>query len=125
MGLVVTRAEIGAMEQATGEGVAPSTGAQAPPHSGDTMKRLMTILAATAAATALAGCEPPSYQDDTVEVSEVLLEEPVAEAVAAEDSAEPVVATDASAPPVDNSVLPADKRSSEESVQPESETLFF
>ena len=91
------------------------------------MKRLMTILAATATASALAACEPPAREDPMPEVAEAPVEPPVVEdADAAADSATPAAATtDTHGAPVDNTTLPADKRTSEESVQSDSETLFF
>ncbi|RZJ18871.1 MAG: hypothetical protein EON91_03690 [Brevundimonas sp.] len=85
------------------------------------MNRLLLALALGAAAV-LAGCEDPAPYDDT-ETAPAPLE---SEAPAAADSAEPAAApavTDA--PPADTSALPPDQRSSEQTVQPESETLFY
>lgn len=86
------------------------------------MIRLLALVAATGA-LALAGCDDP-YADEDVETYQPPVEAPVAPAV--EDSAADTAATAPDpAPPVDPSTLPADKRSSEQSVQPESETLFY
>lgn len=59
-------------------------------------------------------------QDQGVETAPEAVE-PVAPA--AEDVAADAAAT--AAPPVDSTALPPEKRSSEQSVQPESETLFY
>lgn len=85
------------------------------------MNRLVLALVLGATAV-LAGCEEPAPYDDT-EMAPPPLE---TEAPAAADSAEPAAApavTDA--PPADTSALPPDQRSSEQTVQPESETLFY
>ena len=70
---------------------------------------------------AIAACDDPDSYDEQPEV----IVQDVVEAPAAEEVAAPVVEPAAlpSAPPVDT--LPPEKRSSEESVQPESETLFY
>lgn len=87
------------------------------------MNRLLALVAA-AGALALAGCEDP-YADEDVETYQPPVEAPVAPAI--EDSAADAAATAPAEtpPPVDPSTLPADQRSSEQSVQPESETLFY
>ncbi len=87
------------------------------------MKRLLPLLAA-AGALAVAACDDPDASGD-LETYEPPVEAPVAPA--AEDVAAPADATAAAdqPPPVDQSALPTDERSSEESVQPESETLFY
>jgi hypothetical protein len=74
-----------------------------------------------AAACAVSACDQPESYDQQPAV----VAEDVVEAQAAEEVATPVVDPAAlpSAPPVDT--LPPEKRSSEESVQPESETLFY
>lgn len=84
------------------------------------MKRLM-LLAALGASLAVAGCEDPVPQQ--AETAPPPIEAPVAPAatdqgVAAADTTAP---TDT--PP--NSALPSEQRSSEETVKPESETLFY
>ena len=84
------------------------------------LNRLM-IGAALAAAGFLAACEQPHEESAPFEAPA-----PV-EAPAAEDAAEPAVAeapaAAETAAPVET--LPADQRSSEETVQPESDTLFY
>ena len=83
------------------------------------MKRLFA-LAAIAGAVSLAACDDPRPAEPEV------MDEPIGEVVApaAEDVEVPVAAPSATdAPPTDT--LPADKRTSEESVQPESETRFY
>lgn len=85
------------------------------------MKRLIAILALSTA-FGLAACDRP-YADDP-EVAEASMDAPLAPA--AEDAGAPAAAPSAvDTRPVDSRTLPAEKRSSEESVQPESETLFF
>lgn len=83
------------------------------------------ILVASLSATALvAGCGSPSEYE---EVEQMELETQSPDAEAAEDNAEaavaeaPVEVTDA--PPVES--VPVDPKTSEESVQPDSETLFY
>ena len=83
------------------------------------MKRLF-VLVAMAAAVALNACDDPRPAEP--EVQDMPMEEPVAPS--AETVQEPVAAPSATdTPPSDT--LPAEKRSSEESVQPDSETLFY
>lgn len=85
------------------------------------MKRLIAILALSTAFS-VAACDDP-YNDDTG-TSEAPMEAPLAPV--AEDAAVPVAAPSAvDAPPTDSTTMPSEKRSSEESVQPESETLFY
>lgn len=87
------------------------------------MKRLVALVAA-AGALAVAACDDPNDAGD-METYEPPVEAPFAPAV--EDAAAPADATaPADQPPApDPSTLPAEKRSSEESVQPDSETLFY
>lgn len=84
------------------------------------MKRLFLTFALIGAGT-LAACDEP---EPVREAPAVVVEETV-EAPAAEETAQPAADAAAlpSAPPVDT--LPPEQRSSEESVQPESETLFY
>jgi hypothetical protein len=84
------------------------------------VKRLFLTFALIGAGT-LAACDEP---EPVREAPAVVVEE-AAEAPAAEDTAVPATDPAAlpSAPPVDT--LPPEQRSSEESVQPESETLFY
>lgn len=81
------------------------------------MKRL--ILAAALASTAvLAGCEDPAP-------AETEIAQPPVEAVPVEAPPPVVEPEKAETPPTDPSALPPDARSSEETVKPESETLFY
>ncbi|MDZ4364014.1 hypothetical protein [Brevundimonas sp.] len=82
------------------------------------MKRLI-LAAALSSLAALAACDDPRPSQD-VETYEPPMEAPVAPPV--EETPPPVTAPPA---PVDNTALPPETRSSEESVQPESETLFY
>ena len=83
------------------------------------MKRLFA-LAAIAGAVALSACDDPRPAEP--EVLDTPMEEPVAPA--AEEVQAPVAAPSATdTPPSDT--LPAEKRTSAESVQPDSETLFY
>ena len=87
------------------------------------VKRLL-LAAGLAATAALAACSDPSSDND-YEAVEIQTEEPAAPA--AEDAAAPVVAevpaAKEAAAPVD--ALPHDERTSEQTVQPESDTLFY
>ncbi|SFS70589.1 hypothetical protein [Brevundimonas viscosa] len=87
------------------------------------MRRILAFAAAVGALT-VAACDDP-YADEDLETAQPPLEEPVAPA--AEDAAADAAAAapEDAPPPVDQSAIPADKRTSEESVQPESETLFY
>jgi len=85
------------------------------------MKRLIAILALSTA-VGVAACDDPSANDS--ETAEAPMDAPVAPA--ADEAGVPVAAPSAAdAPPVDSTTLPPEKRSSEESVKPESETLFY
>jgi len=113
---VVTGRAFGVMEHAT----RPSIGE---PFPGETllMKRLITVLILSTV-SGLTACNDPFANDAAV--SEAPLEVPVAPA--AEDAGVPVAGTGAAeALPADSTAMPAEKQSSEESVQPESETLFY
>jgi hypothetical protein len=86
------------------------------------MKRLF-LLAGSSLTLALGGCEEPASRD--IE-SAPPLQADVAPSV--EEATAPVVDTTAPTdqpPPLDNGRLPPANPSSEESVQPESETLFY
>ena len=86
------------------------------------MKRLIACLVLTSALTA-AACDDPQESNEP-ETAETTMDAPVAPAV--EDAAVPVAEPSAvDTPPADSTTLPAEKRSSEESVKPESETLFY
>lgn len=84
------------------------------------MHRLLTAASLTAL-LALAACDEPRPESyDAVET------QPEVVAPAAEDSAAPVVET--APPPVETpptDALPPESRTSEETVQPDSETLFY
>lgn len=83
------------------------------------MKPFMLALGLTA--LVLVGCDETGY--DTSEAAPMVVEA----APAAEDAAAEVVATEPDVPaPVDPvPVLPPDEATSQESVTPESETLFY
>ncbi|MFN3931816.1 MAG: hypothetical protein ACK4JY_08720 [Brevundimonas sp.] len=83
------------------------------------MKRLFA-LAAVAGALTLTACDDPRPAEP--EVMDAPMEEPVAPSI--EEVQAPVAETGAMETP-DNSVQPAEPKSSEESVQPNSETLFY
>lgn len=84
------------------------------------MKRLILALA-LAASAGLAGCdEPRSEQIETAPPPE---QAPVAPA--AEDMVAPAADAATSAPATDPSTVPPEQRTSEETVKPESETLFY
>jgi cell division septation protein DedD len=86
------------------------------------MKRLTACLVLTSALTA-AACSDPQESNEP-ETADVAMEAPVAPA--AEDAGVPAAEPSAvDTPPVDSTTLPPEKRSSEESVKPESETLFY
>ena len=84
------------------------------------MKRLFA-LAAMASAVTLTACEDPRPAEP--EVMDMPMEEPVAPAV--EEVQAPVAAPSAVDTPPDNSTSPSEKRTSEESVRPDSDTLFY
>lgn len=87
------------------------------------MKSSLIALAVLAGALTVAACDDPSYEEDAGP--------PPIEAQAAEDVATEAAAADAAPAPTDvppaadQGTLPPDTKSSEESVQPESETLFY
>ncbi|HEY0600782.1 hypothetical protein [Brevundimonas sp.] len=83
------------------------------------MNRLFTLVA-MAGAVALTACDDPRPAEPEV------LDAPMAEPVApsAETAQEPIAAPSATDTPP-NEAAPAEKRTSEESVQPDSETLFY
>ena len=85
------------------------------------MKRLIAFLALSTA-FGMAACDGPNSNDP--ETAEAPMDAPVAPA--ADDAGAPVADPSAvDAPPTDSTTLPSEKRSSAESVQPESETLFY
>src|ERR1700754_2788075 len=86
------------------------------PGETSTMKRLAALLALTGAFS-VAACDDP--RQDDFENDDMAVEAPVAHT--AEDTALPAEATAPTTPPppTDSTTLPSEKRSSEESVQPE------
>lgn len=83
------------------------------------MKRILA-LAAMGAALTVAGCEQPRQDDAGLEpMPPMETVPPPAEPVPAPAESSPAT------PPTDTTALPDDKRSSEETVRPESETLFY
>lgn len=86
------------------------------------MKRLIACLVLSSALTA-AACDDPRESNEP-ETADVAMEAPVAPA--AEDAGVPAAEPGAvDTPPADSTTVPPEKRSSEESVKPESETLFY
>lgn len=83
------------------------------------MKRLFALVA-MAGAVALSACDDPRPAEP--EVMDDPMEETVAPSI--EEVQAPVAAPSATDTP-DNSTQPAEPRSSEESVKPDSETLFY
>ncbi|MDI6624718.1 MAG: hypothetical protein QME55_08305 [Brevundimonas sp.] len=84
------------------------------------MKRLFALVA-IASAFAVTACDDPRPAEP--EVMDAPIEEPVAPSI--EEVQAPVAAPSATDTPPDNSRSPTEKRTSEESVQPDSETLFY
>lgn len=83
------------------------------------MKRFLT-LAAVGAALALAGCDRPEPTDEGLEPTPpVEVAPPPVETPPVETAPAPTT------PPTDTTALPDDQRTSEETVRPESETLFY
>lgn len=81
------------------------------------MKQLL-LAAALASAALLSGCEDPAP-------SQIETPPPPIEAVPSETPPPVVEPEKAETPPTDVSALPPDARSSEDTVKPESETLFY
>ena len=85
------------------------------------MKRFIVVAAMGAAVLSVAGCEEPARQQ--AETAPPPMEEPVAPAAA--DQGVPAADTTAATDTPPNTALPPENRSSEQTVQPESETLFY
>ena len=86
------------------------------------MRRLFACLALTSTLS-VAACDAPQVSNEP-ETADTAMDIPVAPA--ADDVGVPASAPSAvDAPPTDSTVLAPEKRSSEESVKPESETLFY
>lgn len=83
------------------------------------MKRILT-LAALGAALAVTACDRPEPTDEGLEPSP-----PVEVAPLPAETPPPVETAPAPTTPTDATALPEDQRSSEETVRPESETLFY
>ncbi|MFT4955558.1 MAG: hypothetical protein ACI8U3_001951 [Brevundimonas sp.] len=81
------------------------------------------LIAIVGALAAVAACDDEAYREP---VDADMPPPPAMEtAPAAEDSGEDAAATSPDTPPTDYSQLPPPPESSEETVQPESETLFY
>jgi len=89
---------------------------------GMNMNKIKLVLAVSLVA-ALAACDDEAYRSSERDAPPP--PPPVEAAPAVEDEAVDSAATTTDAPPVDYSALPPPPESSEESVQPESETLFY
>ncbi len=87
------------------------------------MNRLIALLALTGA-FAVAACDDPRPAEDE-DLTQVPVEEPAAPAAEDAGAQTDATATQTPTPPTDSTAHPAEKRTSEESVQPESETLFY
>lgn len=86
------------------------------------MRRLIAILSLSTA-LGVAACDEPRTSNEP-EFADDPMEAPVAPT--AEEVGTPVAAPDAvDRPATDSTTMPPTKRSSAESVQPESETLFY
>ena len=94
------------------------------------MKSLMIVSALVALAVTVSACDrsasgPPAPDSEAVDMNAPVAEDP--NAIPIDDAATNATSTASTggAVPLDDSTLPSTKRSSEESVQPDSETLFF
>ena len=87
-------------------------------------RKIIAAAAAFGLTMGLAACDNfQTPRDETVETASDMAEPA---ATAAEEAAVPAAAPSATDPsPADNTALPPEKRSSEETVKPESETLFY
>lgn len=86
------------------------------------MRRLIAFLA-LAGALSMTACDNRNSSNEA-ETADAGIDADMVPAAA--DTAAPVVETGpAAGPPLDSTTLPPEKRSSEESVKPESETLFY
>lgn len=87
------------------------------------MKTSLIFLAVLTGAAALSGCDDPAPRDrgDDMRVEADAAADAGVETAAPEAAPNPVD----TAPPADQGALPPDTKSSEESVQPDSETLFY
>ena len=96
---------------------------EALPGVGDLKMNKFKLIAIIGALAAVTACDDEASREPT----EAELPPPPAmePAVSAEDEAEDAAATTPETPPTDYSQLPPPPESSEETVQPESETLFY
>ena len=87
-------------------------------------RKIIAAAAAFGLTMGLAACDNfQTQEDETVETASDVVEPA---APAAEDMAAPAAAPAATDhPPIDNTALPPEQRASEETVKPESETLFY
>lgn len=83
------------------------------------MNRLL-FAATIVALGALTACSDP--QPEPEETLEPMIEAPVAPPI---EEAPPQAQAPTPSPPIDSSALPPENRTSEETVKPESETLFY
>lgn len=84
-------------------------------------RKIITAASAVGLMLGLAACDNfQTPQDPAIETAPEMVEPA---APAAEDAGADAAAT--AAPPVDSTALPPEERTSEQSVQPESETLFY
>lgn len=86
------------------------------------MRQSPLLFVAAGLALGVAACDEPRY-DRTPERSDI--PEVMVEATPAEDAASPAAETAPESPPIDASTLPPEERTSEETVRPESETMFY
>ena len=109
------------MERPHGSSVALRN--KALPGVGDLKMNKFKLIAIIGALVAVTACDDEAYREPT----EAELPPPPAmePAVSAEDEAEDAAAATPDTPPTDYSQLPPPPESSEETVQPESETLFY
>ena len=96
---------------------------EALPGVGDLKMNKFKLIAIVGALAAVAACDDEAYREPPeAELPPPPVMEPAA---TAEDEAEDAAATASETPPTDYSQLPPPPESSEETVQPESETLFY
>lgn len=86
------------------------------------MKQSLLLFVAAGLTIAVSACDEPRTDQAAgrADIPEVTVE-----ATPAEGSAAPVVETAPESPPIDASALPPEERTSEETVRPESETMFY
>jgi hypothetical protein len=87
------------------------------------MKRLI-LVAVFGTAAVMSGCDSRGSVDDYQEAGQPVEEAPVAPMTEEIPVPDPMPAA-TETPPVDSSTVPPEKRTSAETVRPESETLFY